>query len=282
MIVDTHVHVLAEDIAKYPRPSQGPAEQAKWPNFTGESIVETMDACGIDSALLVQAFHTYHFDNSYAIDVALKYPGRFKSVVVIDQSLPDAPDVITDLVENKGVRGVRLMKVQDGIYGDPKTFPLWQRMTELKIGVCFNKIVTADLPDLKAILDRFPDVAIALDHSWAVSLKTARPPYDNFNPLMELARYPNLYLKVAPNLTHDLIDQKGDSKAFWSLLVEKFGAERIMWGSNYPAHWNHYGKVPERLQIMRDELSFLSTDQQKWIFGETALRVWPSLKKATG
>ena len=38
--------------------------------------------------------------------------------IVIDQSLPDAPDLISDLAENNGVRGLRLMKVRKKIYGD--------------------------------------------------------------------------------------------------------------------------------------------------------------------
>ena len=275
MIVDTHVHVLAEDAAKYPRPNQGPADQSKWPNFSGEDLLKAMDDNGIDRALVVQAYHTYKFDNAYAVDVARKYAGRMTAVVVIDQSQPDAPDLISDLVENNGVQGVRLMKVRKNIYGDPQTFPLWERMRDLKLGVCFNKVDTPELPELQVILERFPEVPIALDHSWAGVLDTARPPYSELKPVMEMARYPNLFLKVAPNITHDLIDLKGDSKRFWNMTLEHYGAERVMWGSNYPAHWNHYGKIKERLHIMRDELSFLSAEQQRWIFGDAALRVWP-------
>ena len=122
------MRVSAEDIAKYPRRGQGPAEQAKWPNFSGEALIKAMNENGIDRALVVQAYHTYKFNNAYAIDVALKYPDRMQSVVVIDQTLPDAPDLISDLAENKGVRGVRLMRVRKNIYGDPQTFPLWERM----------------------------------------------------------------------------------------------------------------------------------------------------------
>jgi hypothetical protein len=33
-----------------------------------------MDENGTDRALVVQAYHTYEFDNSYAIDVALSRP----------------------------------------------------------------------------------------------------------------------------------------------------------------------------------------------------------------
>lgn len=278
MIVDTHVHVLSDDVKKYPRPGKGPQGQPQWPDFTGEQFIKEMDEAGIDRALLVQGFHTYHFDNSYAIDCALKYPKRFQSVVVIDQSKPDSVDLITDLVKNKGVRGVRLMKVRDGIYGDPATFPLWERMRDLKVPVAFNKVYTEDIPEVVKILERFPDAMIAFDHTWATQLDHDDPPYNLFKPMMELARYPNLFLKVAPNLTYDLNDRKGDHKRFWNMVIEKYGANRIMWGSNYPAHWHKYERVKQRLEIMQDELSFLSKEDQNRIFGEAALRLWPTLR----
>lgn len=278
MIVDTHVHVLSDDAAKYPHHSKGPEGQSKWPPFTGEMLVQEMDEAGIDRALTVQAYHTYHFDNSYAIDIALKYPKRFQSVAVIDQSQPDAPNLVSELVANRGVRGLRMMKVRKNIYGDPQTFPLWERIRSLKIAICFNKIDTVDLPELKVILERFPEVPVALDHSWAGPLDQEDAPYSGFKQLMEFSRYPNLFLKIAPNITYDLIERKGDPKRFWNMVIEHYGANRLMWGSNYPAHWNVFGKVKPRLEIMRKELSYLSAEDQRWIFGESALRLWPGLR----
>ena len=60
--------------------------------------------------------------------------------------------------------------------------------------------------------------------------------------------------------------------------MEAFGARRIMWGSNYPAHWDHYGTIEDRLPLMQEDFSFLPKADCRAIFGETALRVWPWLK----
>lgn len=62
MIVDTHVHVLSDDTAKYPRPGKGPSVQPQWPDFTGEMLMQAMDESGIDRALTVQAYHTMRKD----------------------------------------------------------------------------------------------------------------------------------------------------------------------------------------------------------------------------
>jgi len=52
-----------------------------------------------------------------------------------------------------------------------------------------------------------------------------------------------------------------------------------MWSSNYPAH-PKFGGVKERLEIAKQELAFLSGMDQAWIFGETALSLYPSLRSS--
>ena len=39
-----------------------------------------------------------------------------------------------------------------------------------------------------------------------------------------------------------------------------------------------YGHIKERLKIMEEDFSFLSAEERRWIFGETALSLWPSLR----
>jgi predicted TIM-barrel fold metal-dependent hydrolase len=51
-----------------------------------------------------------------------------------------------------------------------------------------------------------------------------------------------------------------------------------MWGSNYPAHWHKYGGIKERLALMEEDFSFLGVEDRRWIFGETALTLWPDLR----
>jgi predicted TIM-barrel fold metal-dependent hydrolase len=102
-ITDTHVHVVAPDRDRYPVLENPPA----WPSVTGGALAADMDALGVTRALLVQSFFTYGFDNSYAIDCAAADPARYQVVGVIDQTAPDAPEVLTRLVREHGVRGVR-------------------------------------------------------------------------------------------------------------------------------------------------------------------------------
>ena len=50
-----------------------------------------------------------------------------------------------------------------------------------------------------------------------------------------------------------------------------------MWGSNFPA--THDRSIKPQLVMARDELSFLPEEDQCWLFGETALKLWPTLRE---
>ncbi len=140
MIVDTHVHIVSDDRKKYPRTSDGAPDanapsvrdvgQPEWPAFTIETLIEKMDENGIDRALLVQTYYTYQFDNTYMIDCALAHRDRFQSVCVIDQFAPDAPDLLSELVEERSVRGLRIMHGPGkNVLGDKRDFsPLGTRI----------------------------------------------------------------------------------------------------------------------------------------------------------
>jgi L-fuconolactonase len=286
MIVDTHVHIVSDDRKKYPRtsdrapdasaPSVRDVGQPEWPAFTIETLIEKMDENGIDRALLVQTYYTYQVDNTYMIDCALSHRDRFQSVCVIDPLAPDAPDLLSELVKEHSVRGLRMMDgLGKNVLGDKRTFPLWERASALGIPVCISARIS-ELPDARAPIERFTNVKVALEHPWG--LDVGDPPYDKLKPLWDMARYPHVYLKTAPNNSHAAREGKSTPRQFFGKLIESFGAKRIMWGSNYPAHWHKYGHIKERLQIMEEDFSFLSAEERRWIFGETALSLWPSLR----
>jgi len=59
--------------------------------------------------------------------------------------------------------------------------------------------------------------------------------------------------------------------------VDRFGPRRLMWGSNFPS--TNDRTLKEQLDLAREQLAFLSPKEERLIFGETALRLWPSLKQ---
>jgi L-fuconolactonase len=129
------------------------------------------------------------------------------------------------------------------------------------------------IPQLTRMLERFPRVRVILDHLAKPSLSDG-PPYTGATDVFRLADYKNLYLKVTPRTVAEAKNGKATQATFFPLLVSKFGASRIAWGSNYPAS---EGALPELLRVSQAALSVLSAEDCDWIFAGTALTLYPAL-----
>jgi L-fuconolactonase len=101
-IIDPHVHVWKHD-PKYPF-----AEGAHVPDrdATPEMLLDLMKANGVSKTVIIQVIH-YKYDNRYLADVLERYLGTFQGVCRVDPLSPDAPDHLSQLVE-QGFRGIRL------------------------------------------------------------------------------------------------------------------------------------------------------------------------------
>jgi len=65
-------------------------------------------------------------------------------------------------------------------------------------------------------------------------------------------------------------------ETFFGKIIDTFGASRIAWGSNFP---NSAGTLSEILGAAREAFSFAKASNQDWIFGKTALALYPALAK---
>ena len=286
MIVDTHVHVFTADRRKYPQirdtaragsiPTITEIGQTEWPLTTAEILIAAMDEAGIAKATLVQAYFVYEYDNRYTIDAALAHPDRFTGVIVLDPMDKNSPEKLSRLVEEKDVTGLRLMRgrLPASSLGDPATFPLWERMQSLGIPLQVNDRI-GDISKIRKAMDKYPGVKVAFEHGWGHQV--GLPPYSVLDPLFALADNPNVYVKTAINNIAATREAGGTPEQLYTKLVEVFGANRIMWSSNYPAH-PKFGGIKGRLEESKKALAFLSKEDQAWIFGETALTLWPGLR----
>jgi predicted TIM-barrel fold metal-dependent hydrolase len=268
LILDAHVGLVSADDAAYPK-----REDANdWPPATVEDVLAEMDACGIDRALAAQAFFTYGIGNRYLIDCTEAHPDRLASGCALDPLAETAPDQLSHIVKNHGARGLRLIGgKRAGVFRDPRTLTLWQRAAELNVPV-FVGAELAEVPDLAEPLERFPTVPVALDHMWVPGL--GAPPYARIEPVLALARFANVHLKLLPNHTHAARRGGATARALVEVLADRFTPERLMWGSNYPAHRDEFGSIGDRLAQMREDLAFLGGAACERIFGGTAATFW--------
>jgi predicted TIM-barrel fold metal-dependent hydrolase len=281
MLIDTHCHVIATDTARYPlAPIYGKQSQwsAEHPLDYPDMLKADIEA-GVDKAVLVQASSAYAFDNSYVAAALAAHPERFAGVFSIDVVAPDAVAKMKHWL-SRGFAGMRIFTsgsthaAQETFFADAAAFPAWRFASDQGLPVCMQMRV-AGLPLLETVLTRFPRVPVILDH-FARAEAADGPPFAAAAPLFALAKYRNVYLK----LTHRPIEQSAKGKsmpgAFLGKAVAEFGAERIAWGSNFPAA---DPPLPELIAMARKALSFLPERDQDQIFCRTALALYPSLAR---
>jgi predicted TIM-barrel fold metal-dependent hydrolase len=93
--------------------------------------------------------------------------------------------------------------------------------------------------------------------------------------VLRLASYANVHLVLVPNHSAAARAAASTPQAFFSLLAEHFGTDRLMWGSNFPVAWRDHGSIAARLGRMRADLAFLGDAACERIFGGTAENFWP-------
>ena len=237
-----------------------------------EVLLFQMDSNAVDKAVLIQ--HRGEYDNSYLLECARANPGRFAVVAIVDTDQPDAPETLAEWAA-QGVQGVRFTAATRSPGGDP--LAIWRKAAELGLVVsCLDTCAAYVSEDFQALVKEFLELRIMIEHFgfWHAEGQAG---HDSFPKLMELARYPNLYLKVpgfgeyvprpfpARNPPFDL----GAVPPYIDKAVEAFGAERMVIGTDYPPSSEREGYT-NVVRYLREYLTRFRTQQQEAILGGTA------------
>jgi predicted TIM-barrel fold metal-dependent hydrolase len=194
-----------------------------------------MDANHVDRAVIVQAVGPYSFDCAYARAVVAEHSERFALVGAIDMAQPDAPDALSRLAEPGDLRGVRLFGVASEDGGcwlkTDTAHAVWERADALGTTIVVT-LWQRDIPLLRALVERNPDVSVAIDHAGFPDLSVGAP-FPGLEPLLSLGDLPSVHVKVATQLLLNAA-AVGDPAELIDLLSSRFGSDKIMWGSNWP------------------------------------------------
>lgn len=278
-VFDIHTHVISPDTGRHRLAPLG-GKQSDWSRSrptSAAALIAAMDDAGVAKSAVVQASTAYGFDNTYLAESVAAFPDRFTGVFSIDMFAADACDQFRRW-RDAGLTGLRLFTTgstspgQAAGMADPRTFAVWDLAEAEDVPVCLQ-MRPEGVPDLLRLLDRFRSVPIVLDHLARVDL-TDGPPYRAAEWLFDLVAYPNLFLKLTSRTVEQAATGASTAEAFFPRLVEAFGAGRIAWGSNFPAH---AGTMAALLGEARHALACLSEADQSMIFSGTARRLYPAL-----
>ena len=281
-IVDIHPHIISDDEATYP-PAPLFGKRSDWSQerpSTVEALIAQMDAAGVNKAAVVHSSTTYGFDNSYVVEGCAKYPDRLAAVGSVDVLQEDAVARIHEW-QARGLAGLRLFtggstkEFDPSELDDPRSFAAWELCAELGLSMCIQT-GPVGLPQVTRLAQRFPKVKIILDHLGRPDVLDG-PPYANAQSLFDLAPLTNVYLKLTPRIFNDVKKEKASADTFFPKVVAAFGAQRLAWGSNYPTS---PGSLADILATAQAGLASVSEADRAWIFGKTALTLYPTLGDA--
>jgi predicted TIM-barrel fold metal-dependent hydrolase len=279
-VIDTHCHVVSPDRDRYPLAPLG-GKQSDWSSerpTTPDQLIDAMDQAGVAKAAVVQASTAYGHDSSYLADSIARYPARFTGVFSLDPLQPDALKQM-DHWTSRGMTGMRVFTTGSTMPGqqtwldDERAFPVWEKAGKERLPIAVQ--MTAEgIPLLLKIVAKFPETLFLLDHL-ARPVITDGPPYAKAKSLFELAAYPSIYLKLTSRTVEHCQSGQATPATFMPRLVQAFGASRIMWGSNFPAHDD---TLPHILSETLHVLSVLGASDQAMILAGTAEQIYPTLR----
>ena len=273
MIVDGHVHIFEANSERYPWNSIFGLTAARAAPV--EELLAWMEASGVDRAVLVQPSF-YGYNHQYLVDCLHRYPNKFAAVGLVDPRGQNPPAELEHLVQDLGICGLRLLPLLDSdftAFGDRTLIPLWEKAAELDIPICLL-IGLHQLNWLEPNIGRFPEVKVVIDHLGRVIVAEG-PPYPGFQDLLDLAHYPNTYVKLsALSSLSQMNYPHQDIFALIRMALNAFGPKRLIWGTDFPFVSGLDGYIQELMLIQR-EISFLDENDKSWTLGKAATTLWP-------
>lgn len=233
--IDCHHHIL--DPVHFPYGADTPYRPSAQEVGTREQFDAVMATYGVSRSLIVGPNSGYGTDNSYLLDTLARGGGRFKGIAVVPNDT--SRDALVKL-KAQGVIGIAFNTTVNGVayYGD--TAPLLKHLTGLEMFLQLQ-VEGDQLADLSPLFDASP-VRLLVDHCGRPILQNglAQP---GFQKLLALGRTGRAVVKISGFQKFSRqIYPFADTGAYVRALVDAFGLDNCVWGSDWP-----YLKATERL-----------------------------------
>ena len=244
-------------------------------DFMPEDLKPILDKHGIDGCVSVQADQS-EAETAFLLELADQHDFIKGVVGWIDLRAPDVGKSIERYVgvkKLKGFRhvlqgeadralmlspqfvnGIKMLKRHDFTY-DILIFPD-------QLGYTFQFVKTFD--GHKLVIDHIakPDIKNKNISKWQQGMRN-------------IAQYPNVYCKISGMVTeadwHNWV--LADFKPYLDVVFEAFGADRVMFGSDWPV-CNVAGGYQQMLSVVKNYTSTLSPDEQEKFWGLNAVKFY--------
>lgn len=235
--IDSHLHVWSDGNAPFPYIIEPPSELKI--NCQGKDLEKLQIEAGVGGALIVQPSN-FMYDHSYVLSVMNGFGHRFKGMALMNPTL-ETSQGISYLKDRKsegfvGVRFNPLLWPDGECMSDQKGTALYATAGELGMPVgfmCF-KGLPLHFSDIVKLLKSSPSTKAVIDH-WGFFVQDTKVDDDSWEQLLSLASYPQVYIKISALFRNTLKEWPYEDLDERLLeLKTAFGAERLMWGTDYP------------------------------------------------
>tara|TARA_R110002051_G_scaffold271530_1_gene331977 strand:+ start:11516 stop:12343 length:828 start_codon:yes stop_codon:yes gene_type:complete len=233
MMIDAHQHFWQIERGDYGwlTPDLAPLYR----DFMPEDLVPHLRQNGIDGTILVQAAPS-SAETEFLLDIADKTPFVLGVVGWTDFTVASAADDIARLAKNSKLVGLRPM-IQDIADDDwilrPDLAPAFEAM--IQTDLTFDALVLPrHLSQLRKFLSLHPKLRCVVDHGAKPDISGGR--FDDWaSDIAAIAKESGAYCKLSGLLTEAGKDwTKTDVAPYVAHLLEHFGPERLVWGSDWP------------------------------------------------
>jgi L-fuconolactonase len=233
--IDAHQH--------YWDPSRGdygwltPALSQLYRTFGPADLAPLRTRCGVACTVVVQAAPTVE-ETRYLLSLARDDASIAGVVGWVPLDDPAAPELIADLAREPKFRGVRPM-LQDLLDDDWIAKADMSRAVEALIAhdLAFDALIfTRHASALEVFLQRHPALRVVIDHGGKPPIRDGVSDWAAWSDaLTRLARYPQVYCKLSGLATEAALGWTDATlDPYVAHLLSVFGAQRLMWGSDWP------------------------------------------------
>lgn len=231
-----------------------------------EALDAVMAASEVTAAVLCQ--HLGQFDNSYIALLVNRRPERFAGIALIDHRQPDPVGALTTVVE-QGFRGVRI--TEELLCEAPAIADAVAR-AGLTVVVYAPAGVEVLVPALATLAAAHPDTKVVVSHLGNPRVQDGR--LESGAALLALAVHRNVFVGLS-GLAMFCPFPYAPLDGFVGEVIDAFGAERTMWGSNFPVCGEYPADYVRELALVRDPGKWgLTRDAVVAVTDTTARHVW--------
>ena len=234
---------------------------------SAEYLLSQMDIFGIDKVVISHVCY-YGRNNDYATHCVRTYPDKFAGIgLLVGHRLypphdPENPARLERAITEENLVGMRLSPIYDPEvvwFNDPVSYPLWKKAEEL--GATFNVFLAPEqVCQVADMAERFPGVNVVVDHLAMIDITA--PDADGFGPLLNLDRFPNVFIRTSlHNPSKEPIPYR-DVWPFLERVYDRFGPQRMIYANFY------------EFLIMKELIPFFTSQDKEWILGKTAEGVY--------